>query len=183
MKSAKIFLIICMCFILVNVMGCGAGGKMTSSSVTGRNGMIEDIDPFILGDEFNVEEHTPIRSSTDNYTGIPEVKDQTSSESTDSSKNNTLDHTPIQHSAASDSKTSGYRVQIDIFSDESEAYKYAEKVRAKVDLNVYVIYEAPFFRVRVGDFSSKKVAEQYVKILKENGFRKSIWIKTTINTR
>lgn len=169
-------------FLLILVSGCGAGGKMTSSKTPGRSGMIEDIDPFTLGDEFNITEQSPLRSSTYRQSDSQNITAQSANERT-GSPNPGISRHQLASSAESDTNTSGYRVQIDLFSDESDAHKYADRVRSKIDMNVYVLYEAPFFRVRTGHFSTKSEAEHYVKYLKDKGFRKSMWIKTMLNKR
>jgi len=57
----------------------------------------------------------------------------------------------------------------------------ADYARSKVDLKVYVVYEVPFYRVRLGDFQTRTEAEKHVKILKEMGFKESLWIPSKIN--
>lgn len=155
---------------------------MTSSKTPGRSGMIEDIDPFTLGDEFNIAEQPPLRSSTYKQSDSQDITGQSARDRTGSSNPGISRHQQAS-SAESDTNTSGYRIQIDLFSDESDAHKYADRVRSKIDLKVYVLYEAPFFRVRAGDFSTKSEAERNVKILKDKGFRKAMWIKTVIHNR
>jgi len=155
---------------------------MTSSKAPGRSAMIEDIDPFALGDEFNITEQPPRRSSTYKRSDFQNISGQSAHEKAGSSDPGISRHQQAS-SSESNTTTSGYRIQIDLFSDESDAHKHADRVRSKTDLNVYVLYEAPFFRVRVGDFSTKSEAERYVKILKDKGFRKSMWIKTVIHNR
>ncbi len=171
-----------LCFLLILVLGCGAGGKMTSSKPSGRSGMIEDIDTFTLGDEFNITGQPPLRSSTYRQSDSQNNTGQSANERT-GALNPRISSNQQASSAEPDTNTSGYRVQIDLFSDESDAHKYADRVRSKIDMNVYVSYEAPFFRVRTGNFSTKSEAENYVKYLKDKGFRKSMWIKTMINKR
>jgi len=41
---------------------------------------------------------------------------------------------------------------------------------------VYVEFEPPFYRVRVGDFQTRKEAESFVKVLQDLGFRGSFWV-------
>ena len=182
MIHIRLLQILSMCFLLIIVLGCGAGGKMTPSKAPGQSSMIEDIDPFTLGDEFNITGQSPRRSSTYKQSDSQNIISQSEQERTGSS-NPGVSHLQQASSAESDTTASGYRIQIDLFSDESEALKYADRVRLKIDLNVYVLYKAPFFRVRAGDFSTKSEAERYVKILKDKGFSKSMWIKTMIHNR
>ncbi len=155
---------------------------MKASKAPGRSSMKEDIDPFALGDEFNITGQPPLRSSMYQQPDSQNISGQSAIERTDSPNPGTSLHLQAS-STDSDTIRSGYRIQIDLFSDESDAHKYADRVRSKIDMNVYVLYEAPFFRVRTGNFSTKSEAEHYVKYLKDKGFRKSMWIKTMINKR
>jgi cell division protein FtsN len=67
-------------------------------------------------------------------------------------------------------------VQIGIFEERKSADKCREEALSKVSLNVYIEFEAPFYRVRVGDFKDKKEAEKYVKVMQENGFKGAFWV-------
>ena len=75
----------------------------------------------------------------------------------------------------------GYRVQIGIFDNQESAERLRRSARSKADLNVYVEFDTPFYRVRVGDFTTKADAEKYVKILKDKGFQESLWVIKKIN--
>jgi len=79
----------------------------------------------------------------------------------------------------------GYRVQIEIFDIEkkSSAYKMAEEARKELDMNVYIEFVTPFYRVRVGDFTERADAEKAVKILKDKGYKDALLVRTRINTR
>lgn len=158
---------------------------MISSSDSERKGKIEDIDPFVLGDEFNTIERTGSHSLPNNSSDTSGIDDQSSRTMTNQPNNQTGGNTGnrLTDNPDSGSKTTGYRVQTGLFNDESEAYRYAENVRSKIELNVYVIYKAPFFHVLAGDFTTENEAERYVNILKGKGFRNALWIITTINTR
>ncbi|MFC1528833.1 SPOR domain-containing protein [Candidatus Latescibacterota bacterium] len=48
-------------------------------------------------------------------------------------------------------------------------------------MNVYLEFETPFYRLQVGDFTTKADAEKHVKILKDKGFKESLWVITKIN--
>ncbi|MBN1290209.1 MAG: SPOR domain-containing protein [Candidatus Latescibacteria bacterium] len=162
--------------IIFFAYGCGAGVK-SSDSKTSSYGMIEDIDPFSFGDEYAINLSSADKSGSQKPVvpqNVTNLQFQSNAKNTDKNAQNT-------ELPASSQEIPGYRVQIGMFNDETEAYSYAERARLKVEIKVYVIYEAPFFRVRVGDFRTQKDAENYVKILKENGFRNSWWIRTKVN--
>ena len=78
--------------------------------------------------------------------------------------------------ADENNSTAAYRVQIGIFDNRIDAYKLAETARSKIDYSVYVVYIAPFYRVRVGDFVRKSDAEECVVFLKQKGFSDSRYV-------
>lgn len=70
-------------------------------------------------------------------------------------------------SAANRSTTRGFRVQIFLGSNRSEAY--AEQARFKRlfgDIDTYITYDEPNYRVKVGDFRSRREAEELMQGLK-----------------
>lgn len=64
--------------------------------------------------------------------------------------------------------TRGFRVQIYMGSSRSEAYaEQARFQRLFSDIDTYVTYEAPNYRVKVGDFRSRSEAEQLMRGLRQ----------------
>lgn len=66
----------------------------------------------------------------------------------------------------------GYRVQI-YFGSGSDAKSTANKIRTELnnlfpDLSSYLLYEAPYFKVRVGDFRNRNEAYKAFKIIQVN---------------
>lgn len=62
----------------------------------------------------------------------------------------------------------GFRVQIYMGSSRSDAYAaQARFQRAFSDIETYVTYEQPNFRVKVGDFRSRSEAEQLMRGLRQ----------------
>ena len=60
----------------------------------------------------------------------------------------------------------GYRLQVINTSDRSEAIAAKTKVyQLYPDLKAYLLYQAPYFRLRVGNFTDKDEAEEYRKTL------------------
>ncbi|SEN62463.1 Sporulation related domain-containing protein [bacterium A37T11] len=63
----------------------------------------------------------------------------------------------------------GYRVQIYSGADRSKAY--AEQARFKrmfADLDSYITYDEPNFRVKVGDFTNRREAQELMDALKKS---------------
>ncbi len=69
----------------------------------------------------------------------------------------------------------GYRLQIYDAITVAEANKTLKDYRKKLSDSLYIVFEAPFYKVRYGNYISKKVAEIEKKRLIKQGF-KNIWI-------
>jgi hypothetical protein len=70
----------------------------------------------------------------------------------------------------------GFRVQV-TFTDNMEQ---ANTIRHNLtgvfaDQQIYVVFEAPYYKVRVGDFTSRPDANVTLRVLFENGYKDS-WI-------
>ena len=90
---------------------------------------------------------------------------------------------PILDSINNEIKTisEGYRLQIheDILVDNIN--KSIEKYRERLPDSLYIIFEAPFYKIRYGNYITKKAAEIEKNKLINKGF-KNIWIvKSRIN--
>jgi len=73
---------------------------------------------------------------------------------------------------AANNTMSGFRVQI-FMEIGNEAVSHAKAVKSSFekqypDLPVYLSYEQPYYRLRVGDFRNRVEAEKYLRILKPN---------------
>ena len=78
--------------------------------------------------------------------------------------------------------TDGYRVQV-ISTDDIDK---ANSVRAEIyerttRKEVYIIFEPPFYKVKVGDFTSKSEAENLRFRLNQIGFTESKVVQETVN--
>lgn len=61
--------------------------------------------------------------------------------------------------------TTVYRVQIGAFYSADAASKRKEKAISLLDKPIYIEYIAPYYKVRVGDFTTKDEAESYKSIV------------------
>ena len=71
---------------------------------------------------------------------------------------------------AANNTMNGFRVQI-FMEIGNEAVNHAKSVKAGFerqfpDLPIYLSYEQPYYRLRVGDFRNRVEAEKYLRILK-----------------
>ena len=75
----------------------------------------------------------------------------------------------------------GYRLQIHDALTVTNANKTLKKYKKILSDSLYLVFEAPFYKIRYGNYTSKKIAEDEKKNLQKQGF-KNIWIvKSRIN--
>tara|TARA_B100000900_G_C20086503_1_gene516217 strand:- start:60 stop:500 length:441 start_codon:yes stop_codon:yes gene_type:complete len=69
----------------------------------------------------------------------------------------------------------GFRIQVFETSSSEKAISVFEKYKKKMDDSLYVIFDAPLYKIQYGNFSKKYEAENVKKKLIQKGF-KNIWI-------
>lgn len=70
----------------------------------------------------------------------------------------------------------GFRIQILSSNDIDEASKVKNDAQQILERdNVYLVFDAPYYKVRVGDFQTKPDANKMLKFLNERGFTDA-WI-------
>ena len=70
----------------------------------------------------------------------------------------------------------GYRVQIAAYKSEMQANSAADRARGSLGRSVYVQYIAPYYKVRVGNFTSKYEATQYKNQLRSSTSYRDAWV-------
>ena len=68
----------------------------------------------------------------------------------------------------------GYRLQIFESSSVEEANRTLRKFERSLKDSVYMVFEAPLYKLRLGNFATKKEAEKQKENLKKKGY-KNIW--------
>ena len=159
--------------------GCGIGGKTGMISAGGAG---EDFDPFQYGDEFvDLKQAVPdTRPSPE--TILPADRPDAAAEMDVSETEGGTAETPSTVSETP-AHVYGYRIQIGIDQNKERMEALMQRARSRIDLDVYLEFEAPFYRVRIGNFKTRKEAEQYVKELKDKGFRDSLWVMSEIEAK
>ncbi len=84
--------------------------------------------------------------------------------------------TPIEGSRPAARR--GFRVQIAASGDKNSAEEVARVARTRVPETVYVVFESPYYKVRVGDFSDRALALQLRDRLRGYGYD-GAWVVTT----
>ncbi len=75
--------------------------------------------------------------------------------------------------------TPGWRVQISAFSNLVDADARARAARSRFTEPVYVEYEPPFYKVRVGDFLTRAEAESMATRARAEGYE-GAWVVETL---
>ena len=74
---------------------------------------------------------------------------------------------PVDRSNMTRTTTRGFRVQIYLGPSRSDAYaEQARFLRMFRNIDTYITYEEPNYRVKVGDFTSRREAEQLMQGLR-----------------
>ncbi len=73
----------------------------------------------------------------------------------------------------------GYRVQIVISQNVNELEVIQDKLMQSVDKKVYIIFELPNYKLRVGNFLNRKEAESFQKKIVRLGY-KTAWVVPTM---
>ena len=69
----------------------------------------------------------------------------------------------------------GYRIQLLATQDRFNAEKFKSELEEIYENKIYIIFEAPNYKVRIGDFIDRKSAEEMRKKLFNKGFA-TAWI-------
>jgi len=74
----------------------------------------------------------------------------------------------------------GYRVQICALSDQEAARDIQREAILKFNDNIYLIYDSPYYKVRVGDCTSRYDADKLQRFAVEKGFHDAWVVKTKV---
>ncbi|MBT8379202.1 MAG: SPOR domain-containing protein [Ignavibacteria bacterium] len=78
--------------------------------------------------------------------------------------------------------TDGYRVQVIATDDIEEANQTRSEIYVKTtNKKVYVNFEPPFYKVKVGDFTSRNDADDLKFMLNQLGYKESRVVQETVN--
>jgi hypothetical protein len=77
--------------------------------------------------------------------------------------------------------TQGYRVQIYLSDSLREASRVLAEAREKFEDEVYLEYDAPYYKVRVGDCHTESEGEELLKIAQSLGYGEAWLVYTVIS--
>jgi len=155
-------------------MGCATSRKTTTAPQKSEETLLqstkydESFDPLSLEDDDIVIEKR-----------VQPTVTSTPVKQTNKSEQNTLPDSLLSYR-----QTDGFRVQI--FAGRSiEAATMAE-TKAKQDFEpkgykVYLIFEAPFYKLRVGDFTDRNDADLLRSLAKSMGYKAAFVVRSKVN--
>ena len=73
----------------------------------------------------------------------------------------------------------GYRVQIIISQNENDLIEIQNELLQKTDEKIYIIFELPNYKLRIGNFISRKEAENFQSKIVKLGY-KTAWVVPTL---
>jgi hypothetical protein len=73
----------------------------------------------------------------------------------------------------------GYRIQVAISQDENDLIDIKEKLELIIKEKIYIKFELPNYKLRIGNFDSRKKAEAYRNRVIQLGYR-SAWVVPTL---
>ena len=166
----KIYIDLALVLFIATVMGCSSSKNL----VSGRNGakdsakatgiVNEFFDPLILNEEdLQVKKTVSVESKSDH-----------------------VDQGTIRE-IVSDQKSelvSGYRVQICAVTDEARARQVQREAILKfINEEVYLIYDSPYYKVRVGNCMTRFEADKLQQLAVEKGFDDAWVVRTKIQQK
>ena len=146
----------CIGFIcILLLMSCSAsklGWKGESDGTQADPGYIEDFDPLTL-DEPEIDVEPVVENVPDDTQVSPIETDQ-----------------PPASDISTDDMVDGFRVQLFAIKDEARAREERRKAVFRFEEHVYLDFDSPYWRLRVGDCQTRSEAEELVEKAKEVGF-------------
>ncbi len=147
---------------------------------------IDEIDPFDYGDEFvNAgrikTDRTP--GGGDRKSGAQGRIETGESETTMPGEANAGRSQKSESTFFTDPSWNNapYQIQVGVYENRDNADAMVRRIKSQFDLPVDIIYNPPFYRVRVGHFTDKSEAEKYVHLIRNKGFTDARWVHANIS--
>lgn len=127
---------------------------------------VEDLNPEALPDSIFVVQERPTAPEVEN------PNNPAAEQSTEETAKETVTEQP------------GYRVQIAALSNQDEAMQIKKEAMLKfADQGVYLIFDPPFYKIRVGDFVSRYDAEKLQQQAIQLGYKDAWIVRTRVKVR
>ena len=92
------------------------------------------------------------------------------------------DDSDYSNSINVDGLVKGYRVQVMISENQEDLIEVKDSLEKLIEEKIYIQFELPNYKLRVGNFSSRKKAELYRNKIARLGYRSSWVIPTLIES-
>ena len=89
-----------------------------------------------------------------------------------------IEQVPVQHRQTT---VPGYRVQIFSASNQQDTKQAQARARNLLGRDdIYVVFEPPFYKVRVGNFRTQEEAVKFIRVIKQYGYNTSFPVQTQV---
>jgi len=89
------------------------------------------------------------------------------------------DDSDYSNSMNADGLVKGYRIQVIISENQEDLIEIKDNLEKVIKEKIYIQFELPNYKLRVGNFSSRKKAELYRNEIARLGYR-SAWVIPTL---
>lgn len=155
-------------FIISGLAGCQGGFDRKSGTESGTRTEAVEHDPLGLAADFEV---------------VPGQMKMTATDSTTVSSNEAVETTSIEPPSASTGRVESFRIQLFTSKTYQPAMVELDIAREIFDQKVWLDYEVPYYKIRVGDFADRESAEKYVPAAVEAGYANAWVVKVNLDTR
>lgn len=136
-------------------------GARTKKSPDNGIAMNENFDPATLG-EYKIDDADEKEAKTTFY------------------NINQFIHSDAKDSVNSDELVSGYRVQLISTRNEAEARTVKLDAMLSFQSHIYIIFDNPYYKIRIGDCISRFDANELQEIAVKKGFNEAWVVKTKV---
>ncbi|MBN1894295.1 SPOR domain-containing protein [bacterium] len=158
--------IMCFAVLIAGVLGCassrpGRTEQPEDGSRTGESGFIEEFDPLSLNEKDIIVRQSGTASGAPDRTGATA--------------------TAAAAAVKETRQVTGFRVQLLSVSDMDRAQEEKKKALFKFNERVYVEFESPLWKLRVGDFRTRKEADALRQKAVGLGYPDTWIVQTLVN--
>ena len=156
----KIFVLLIAIILLFNCASTKKGNKNQAIDEGGKGIIHENFDPLILNDDdIIVKKSKSVNAQSDYDESMIRNEEETKETET---------------------IVDGYRVQICALADKEAARDIQREAIIKFNENIYLTYDSPYYKVRVGDCATRFDADKLQRLATEKGFDDAWVVKTKV---
>lgn len=151
-------------------VGCAATRKPVSKEEKPEVKLVEDFDPMTLTD--------------DDFIVTPRYKEPRPGEKYTFARADSTHPVPGDSGNVKMIHIQGYRIQVGAVTNQEDAVELRRQAMLNFgDANVYLIFEPPYYKIRVGDFERRRDAESFQKKAVKLGYRDAWIVRTVIEKK